>query len=253
MYHSARGDVVPGNKAGFIAISAMRIPVQWVPPTNKGGIAAVYRPNDEVSSMQMEPPRMELALASWVAPVDLPEDDFILAHRTSTVRGFQEGRFSNGSSMDGSRPTLSTMQMGLERNGVPADLRTFAAVTGLRSYLITAPNDSVEVILSQVSVPDSVLVFPVLVLAYLWVVGRVILDFVQSNPKKFTVMCTSQFTSFFFFGPGRNDCREVQNHDVHNPKCLQISLIIPILGPMYAICPCNWLILELDLALTLLH
>ena len=43
-----------------------------------------------------------------------------------------------------------------------------------------------------------------------------------------------------------------QNHDVHNPKCWQIVLIMPI-GSMYAIFPCNWLILELDLALTLLH
>ena len=50
----------------------MRIKVQWVPPL-LGGSAAVYRPNDEVSSMQMETPRMALALASWVAPVDLPE------------------------------------------------------------------------------------------------------------------------------------------------------------------------------------
>ena len=112
-----------------------------------------------------------------------------------------------------------------------------------------------EVILSQVSVPD-ILVFPVLVLAYLWVVGRVILDFVQSNPKVFIRDCefidksTFQmkighvyFTVHNFF---------FQDHDVHNPKCLQIVLIIPI-GSMYAIFPCNWLILELDLALTLLH
>lgn len=41
---------------------------------------------------------------------------------------------------------LDPMMQAAVRNGVPADLRTFAAVTGLRSYLITAPNDSVEVI-----------------------------------------------------------------------------------------------------------
>lgn len=57
----------------------------------------------------------------------------------------------------------------------------------------------------------------------------------------------------FFLGRGRHDCREVQNHDVHNPKCLQIILIIPIVGSMYALFPCNRLILELDLALRLLH
>ena len=44
------------------------------------------------------------------------------------------------------------------RNGVPADLRTFAAVTGLRSYLSTAPNDAVETILSQAAIPDNVMV-----------------------------------------------------------------------------------------------
>ena len=34
MYHSTTGGCFAWNKAGFIAISAMRISVQWVPPTN---------------------------------------------------------------------------------------------------------------------------------------------------------------------------------------------------------------------------
>ena len=66
-------------------------------------------------------------------------------------------------SLSGLDPVMSAAV----RTAVPADLRAFAAVTGLRSYFMTAPNGAVEVIQSQVSVPDNVLVFPVLVQLWL--------------------------------------------------------------------------------------
>ena len=161
------------------------------------------------------------ATASWVAPVELPEDDYVLikpfgvfnaripggtvlkrikhawqsANTVDNADGVGEEYFayvvlapSNSQHWLLNRTDLANGMVqklqGLDpimqaavRNGVPSDLRTFATATGLRSYLISAPNDTVEVVLSQVSIPDNVLVFPVLVPAYLWVVGRVIQKF----------------------------------------------------------------------------
>lgn len=162
------------------------------------------------------------ATASWVAPVELPEDDYVLikpfgvfnaripggtvlkrikhawqsANTVDNADGVGEeyyayvvlapsnsqhwllNRTDLANGMVQKLQGLDPIMQAAVRNGVPSDLRTFATVTGLRKL---APNDTVEVVLSQVSIPDNVLVFPVLVLAYLWVVVRVILDFVTSK------------------------------------------------------------------------
>ena len=121
---------------------------------------------------------MALALASWVAPVDLPEEDFILAKPRNVysaripggtvLKGIKHG-WQSANTVDNADGVgeecfayvvlvpsrsqhwllnrtdlangivqklqgLDPIMQAAVRNGVPADLRTFAAVTGLRSY-----------------------------------------------------------------------------------------------------------------------
>ena len=125
---------------------------------------------------------------------------FVPAGTPQWVLARQEVEKSGVTLLTGLDPVLEAALSG----AIPADLRSFAASLGLRSYLLTSPNEVVSALQNEVALPKAVYVLPQVILLYLWIVELTVIEHFGRawGPAQWTGGAEPPAGSFFVPGPG---------------------------------------------------